>query len=54
MKTLEKCCRAICKEKDIVLIEDLAHCVGAKYLNGKEAGNVGDLVVLSFSQDLRS
>jgi perosamine synthetase len=41
----------ICAEKNIVLVEDLAHCVGTHYLNGKEAGTVGDLVVLSFSQD---
>lgn len=54
----------ICNEKNIILIEDLAHCVGTKYLpanathqalqageRGKEAGSVGDFVVLSFSQD---
>jgi perosamine synthetase len=41
----------ICHEKNIVLIEDLAHCIGTKYLNGKEAGTVGDFVTLSFSQD---
>lgn len=41
----------ICKEKNIILIEDLAHCIGAKYNNGKEAGNIGDFVILSFSQD---
>ncbi|OGH45761.1 MAG: hypothetical protein A3H50_02240 [Candidatus Levybacteria bacterium RIFCSPLOWO2_02_FULL_37_10] len=41
----------ICKEKNIFLIEDLAHSVGAKYKNGTEAGRVGDFVVLSFSQD---
>lgn len=41
----------ICREKNIILIEDLAHCVSAKYKNGKEAGRVGDFVVLSFSQD---
>ena len=41
----------ICTEKNVILIEDLAHCVGTKYLNGKEAGSIGDLVVLSFSQD---
>lgn len=41
----------ICQEKKIILIEDLAHCVGARYLNGKEAGNIGDMTVLSFSQD---
>ncbi len=41
----------ICNEKNIILIEDLAHCVGAKYKNGKEVGTVGDFVALSFSQD---
>ncbi|MDP2586071.1 MAG: aminotransferase class I/II-fold pyridoxal phosphate-dependent enzyme [Candidatus Levybacteria bacterium] len=41
----------ICTEKNIILIEDIAHCIGAKYKNGKEAGTVGDFVALSFSQD---
>ena len=41
----------ICKQNKIFLVEDLAHCVGTKYGNGKEAGTVGDFVVLSFSQD---
>ncbi len=41
----------ICKDKNIILIEDLAHCIGTKYKNGKEAGTVGDFVTLSFSQD---
>lgn len=41
----------ICEGKNIVLIEDLAHCIGTKYENGKEAGRVGDIAVLSFSQD---
>ncbi len=41
----------ICKEKNIILIEDLAHCVGTVYENGKEAGTIGDFTVLSFSQD---
>lgn len=41
----------ICKENKIILIEDLAHCVGTKYSNGQEAGMVGDMTVLSFSQD---
>lgn len=35
----------ICKQKNIVLIEDLAHSVGSA------AGTVGDFTVLSFSQD---
>ena len=43
--------KKICDENNLILIEDLAHCVGTKYLNGKEAGSIGDLVVLSFSQD---
>lgn len=41
----------ICTKKGIVLIEDIALCVGTKYSNGKEAGTVGDFVALSFSQD---
>jgi len=41
----------ICSAKNLILIEDLAHCIGTKYPNGKEAGTVGDLVALSFSQD---
>ena len=41
----------ICQEKNLVLIEDLAHCVGTTYKNGQEAGTLGDLVILSFSQD---
>jgi dTDP-4-amino-4,6-dideoxygalactose transaminase len=41
----------ICKEENIILIEDLAQCVGAKYSDGREAGIVGDLTTLSFSQD---
>ncbi len=41
----------ICKEENLILIEDLAHCVGTKYANGEEAGTVGDFVCLSFSQD---
>lgn len=41
----------ICKKNKLILIEDLAHCIGAIYSNGKEAGTVGDFVILSFSQD---
>jgi len=41
----------ICKEKKIFLIEDLAHSAGAKYKNGKETGIIGDMTILSFSQD---
>lgn len=41
----------ICEEKKIILMEDLAHSIGTKYASGREAGTVGDMVVLSFSQD---
>jgi perosamine synthetase len=41
----------VCKENNIILLEDLAHSVGSRYSNGSEAGTVGDLVMLSFSQD---
>ena len=41
----------ICKEHDLILVEDLPHCVGTVYKNDKEAGTVGDFVTLSFSQD---
>ncbi len=42
---------AILKAKNIPLIEDLAHSTGTIYKNGKEAGTVGDMTILSFSQD---
>lgn len=41
----------ICQQKKVLLIEDLAHSIGARYTNGSEAGTVGDFTVLSFSQD---
>lgn len=47
IKAIEK----ICKENSLTLIEDLAHCIGTKYEDGREAGTVGDLIILSFSQD---
>jgi perosamine synthetase len=40
-----------CKENNIILIEDLAHSIGARYAGGKEAGTIGDFTMLSFSQD---
>lgn len=42
--------KKICEEKNIFLIEDLAHSIGTKYKNA-QAGSAGDLVTLSFSQD---
>ena len=41
----------LCRKHKLILIEDLAHCVGTVYEDGREAGTVGDFVVLSFSQD---
>ena len=39
------------KERGLVLIEDLAHCVGRFYPDGREAGTVGELTVLSFGKE---
>lgn len=47
ISAIEKTCRA----SRVVLIEDLAHCVGSLYEDEREAGTIGDLVILSFSQD---
>lgn len=41
----------MCRRNKLVLIEDLAHCVGGLYENGKEMGSFGDFVALSFSQN---
>ncbi len=41
----------MCKQYNLVLIEDLAHSIGTVYTDGREAGTVGDFVMLSFSQD---
>lgn len=41
----------ICEKYNLILIEDLAHSVGTTYKSGSEAGTMGDVVVLSFSQD---
>lgn len=42
---------AITRKRNIILIEDLAHSVGQSYPDGREAGTVGDLVMLSFGRD---
>ena len=42
---------SVCRDNNLILIEDLAHCVGTIYSDGREAGTVGDLITLSFSQD---
>ena len=40
----------ICKKYGLILIEDLAHSVGIHYRDGREAGTVGDAVILSFGK----
>jgi len=38
------------RKHNLVLIEDLAHCAGISYKDGKEAGMIGDFVALSFGK----
>ncbi len=40
-----------CKKHDIILIEDLAHSLGAFYNSDNLAGTVGDMTVCSFGRD---
>lgn len=40
----------IAKKRDIVIIEDLAHCTGAHYPDGREVGTVGSAAALSFGK----
>jgi dTDP-4-amino-4,6-dideoxygalactose transaminase len=39
------------KDNDLIIIEDLAHCAGLKYADGREAGTVGAATILSFGKD---
>ncbi len=45
-----KSIKAAVRKHNIVLIEDLAHCAGISYKDGKEAGSYGDFVALSFGK----
>src|ERR1700677_1703017 len=36
-----------CKKNKIILIEDLAHSLGANYSDGREAGKIGEFTMLS-------
>lgn len=38
------------RKHNLVLVEDLAHCAGISYKDGKEAGMVGDFAALSFGK----
>ncbi|MEO8691839.1 MAG: aminotransferase class I/II-fold pyridoxal phosphate-dependent enzyme [Candidatus Saccharimonas sp.] len=42
---------SVCRQHNIVIIEDLAHSAGIRYADGREAGTVGELVILSFGRD---
>lgn len=41
----------IAKKYNLTIIEDLAHCAGVRYPDGREAGTVGAATVLSFGKD---
>jgi len=40
----------IAKQHKLIIVEDLAHCVGAHYADGREAGTVGNFAILSFGK----
>lgn len=40
-----------CHKQGIMIIEDLAHSLGAKYAEGQPVGTVGSFTMMSFSQD---
>jgi dTDP-4-amino-4,6-dideoxygalactose transaminase len=42
---------AFCKKHNLILVEDLAHCQGRKYPDGRETGTVGEIVALSFGKE---
>lgn len=46
MSTIEK----IAKQHNLLIIEDLAHCAGIHYPDGREAGTVGKAAILSFGK----
>ncbi len=41
----------ITRRHHCLLVEDLAHSIGTTYSDGRQAGTVGDLVMLSFGRD---
>lgn len=47
MKEIEK----FAKKYNLVIIEDLAHCTGRLYPDGREAGKVGEVVAFSFGKE---
>ncbi len=47
MKKIEE----FAKKHDLTIIEDLAHCAGVRYPDGRQTGTVGAATVLSFGKD---
>ncbi|MBQ3452655.1 DegT/DnrJ/EryC1/StrS family aminotransferase [Candidatus Saccharibacteria bacterium] len=41
----------LAKKYDLTIIEDMAHCVGVKYADGRECGTVGVAAAFSFGKD---
>lgn len=41
---------SVARKYNLALIEDLAHCIGMDYSDGREAGTVGDAVIMSFGK----
>ena len=41
---------SVARKYNLALIEDLAHCIGMDYADGREAGMVGDAVIMSFGK----
>ena len=39
------------KQHSLTIVEDLAHCAGVRYADGREAGTVGAAAALSFGKD---
>jgi dTDP-4-amino-4,6-dideoxygalactose transaminase len=45
-----KSIEASVRKHNLVLVEDLAHCAGISYKDGREAGTIGDFAALSFGK----
>jgi dTDP-4-amino-4,6-dideoxygalactose transaminase len=43
--------RQYCEKHKLLIVEDVAHSLGAVYADGQEVGTVGELAMFSFSQD---
>ena len=41
----------VAEKHNLIIIEDLAHCAGVRYPDGREAGTVGAASILSFGKD---